>query len=187
MEKVLIVVDMQNDFVSGSLGTPEAQAIVSNVRRKVESAKKKGYKIIFTRDTHQANYLDTSEGKKLPVEHCIENTWGWEIIDELDTENCRVINKPTFGYKEWESILSVANAEHNFFDSYTVSIETPKSIEVIGLCTDICVIANCIILKTLYPDAEITVNAKCCAGVTPESHEAALKVMKMCQINVIGE
>lgn len=168
MKKTLIVVDMQNDFIDGSLGTKEAQAIVPNVRKKIEEYKARGDEIIFTRDTHFERYLETNEGKHLPVEHCIINTQGWQIADGLEVENCSYIDKPTFGWKHWSN--------HNF-----------EEIELVGLCTDICVVSNALILKAQFPEINITVDASCCAGVTPESHKAALTTMKMCQINVIGE
>ncbi len=168
MEKTLIVVDMQNDFIDGSLGTKEAQAIVENVKNKIAEYELRGDEIIFTRDTHEADYLNTLEGKKLPVEHCIYGTYGWEIKDGLEVSNCEYINKPNFGYVGWNN--------RDF-----------EEIEIIGLCTDICVVSNALILKAMYSDAEITVDASCCAGVTPETHRAALETMKMCQINVIGE
>ena len=167
--KTLIVIDMQNDFISGTLGTKEAQAIVPNVKRKIEEYKARGDEIIFTRDTHQSNYLDTMEGKYLPVKHCIQGTYGWLISDELDNGvGYPVINKYTFGFDGW--------VNYNF-----------EEVELVGLCTDICVVSNALILKALFPDIDITVDASCCAGVTPESHQAALTTMKMCQINVIGE
>ena len=166
--KTLIVVDMQNDFIDGSLGTREAQAIVPKVKEKIKEYQERGNEIIFTRDTHQSDYLNTPEGKKLPVEHCIEGTEGWEIAEGLEVPGCSYINKPTFGWTHW--------SERNF-----------EEIELCGLCTDICVVSNALILKAEFPDAEITVDATCCAGVTPESHEAALTTMKMCQIHVIGE
>ena len=166
--KTLIVIDMQNDFVNGALGTKEAQDIIPNVKKKIEEYVSNGDEIIFTRDTHGANYLETPEGKKLPVEHCIIGTHGWQIVDELEVPNCQCINKPTFGWTNWNGRL---------FDE----------IEIVGLCTDICVVSNALILKATYPEVEITVDASCCAGVTPESHNAALLTMKMCQINVIGD
>jgi nicotinamidase-related amidase len=169
MKKTLIVIDMQNDFIDGSLGTPEAQAIVPNVKKKIEEYDANGYNVVFTRDTHQKDYLDTNEGKHLPVEHCIEGTYGWQIASELDWELRPIVDKPTFGNLNWKS----------FFDF--------EEIEIVGLCTDICVVSNALILKAMYPDSNITVDASCCAGVTPESHKAALTTMKMCQINVIGE
>lgn len=169
MKKTLIVVDMQNDFIDGALGTKEAQAIVPNVKKKIEEYKARGDEIIFTRDTHQKDYLNTNEGKHLPVEHCIEGTHGWQIRDELFTEPMPIVDKPTFGNLHWKS----------FFDF--------EEIEIVGLCTDICVVSNALILKAMYPEINITVDASCCAGVTPESHQAALTTMKMCQINVIGE
>ena len=163
--KTLIVIDMQNDFIDGSLGTPEAVDIVENVKAKIKEAEANGDRIIFTRDTHQENYLETNEGKHLPVVHCIEGTPGWEIRDGLYVEGADIINKPSFGYTCW--------AEYEF-----------DEIELIGLCTDICVVSNALILKALYPEIRISVDAACCAGVTKESHEAALKTMAMCQIEV---
>lgn len=168
MKKTLIVVDMQNDFIDMALGTKEAVAIVPRVKAKIEEYLKNGDEIIYTRDTHGKNYLETPEGKKLPVPHCIKGTKGWEIADGLYREGSRIIDKPNFGWQDW--------ASENFED-----------VEIIGLCTDICVVSNALIIKTMFPDASIKVDASCCAGVTPESHTAALKTMSMCQINVIGE
>ncbi|MEY8524439.1 cysteine hydrolase [bacterium 1XD8-76] len=168
MKKTLIVVDMQNDFIDGSLGTKEAQAIVGNVKKKIGEYQARGDEIIFTRDTHRENYLDTSEGKKLPVEHCICGTKGWEIAEGLEVPGSICIDKPTFGWTHWN--------DRNF-----------EEIELVGLCTDICVVSNALILKAMFPETEITVDASCCAGVTRETHEAALQTMKMCQIRVIGE
>lgn len=169
MKRTLIVVDMQNDFIDGALGTKEAQAIVPNVKKKIEEYKARGDEIIFTRDTHLSNYLDTNEGEHLPVKHCIEGTYGWLISDELDNGvGYPVINKYTFGFDGW--------IHYDF-----------EEIELVGLCTDICVVSNALILKALFPDIDIAVDASCCAGVTPETHKAALTTMKMCQINIIGE
>ena len=165
MKRTLIVIDMQNDFIDGSLGTPEAQAIVPNVKAKIQEYADRGDEIIFTRDTHQKNYLDTPEGRKLPVEHCIEGTHGWQIADGLMPEGCEVINKPSFGWTGWAG-------------------RTFKKVELVGLCTDICVVSNALILKAEYPEAEISVDASCCAGVTVETHQAALLTMKMCQVDV---
>ena len=165
MKRTLIVVDMQNDFIDGSLGTKEAQAIVGNVKKKIEQYRANGDEIIFTRDTHQADYLQTPEGKELPVEHCIEGTHGWEIAEGIDIPDCLHIDKPTFGWTKWN--------QYNF-----------ETMELVGLCTDICVVSNALILKAYFPEAEISVDASCCAGVTPESHEAALTTMKMCQIQI---
>ena len=166
--KTLIVVDMQNDFIDGSLGTKEAQAIVPNVKEKIREYKERGDEIIFTRDTHQSDYLDTPEGKKLPVVHCIEGTKGWQIADGLEVEGCTYIDKPTFGWTHWDE-------------------RTFQEIEMVGLCTDICVVSNALILKAMFPSVEITVDASCCAGVTPQTHLAALETMRMCQILVTGE
>lgn len=168
MKRTLIVVDMQNDFIDGSLGTPEAVAIVGKVKQKINEYKERGDEVIFTRDTHGEDYLDTPEGKKLPVVHCVKGTDGWQISDKLDATGCDIIDKPSFGWTKWN--------ERSF-----------ESIELVGLCTDICVVSNALILKAFFPDAEITVDASCCAGVTPVTHSAALATMKMCQINVIGD
>ena len=172
--KTLIVVDMQNDFIDGALGTQEAVAIVPNVQKKIAEYKDRGDRIVFTRDTHYDDYLDTNEGKHLPVKHCIYDTNGWKISNELDTTNAIFVNKDTFGYNDWPEILGRCYSRND-------------SIELVGLCTDICVVSNALILKAMYPELDITVDANCCAGVTPESHNAALLTMKMCQINVIGE
>ncbi len=168
MKKTLIVVDMQKDFIDGTLGTKEAVAILENVKKKIAEYKDRGDEIIFTRDTHQKNYLETNEGRNLPVEHCIENTEGWEVNLELIVEGATYINKPSFGYMGWN--------DFNF-----------EEVELIGLCTDICVVSNALIIKATYPEIDVTVDASCCAGVTPETHKAALATMKCCQIKVIGE
>lgn len=182
MKKTLIVIDMQNDFIYGALGTKEAQAIVPNVKKKIEEYKARGDEIIFTRDTHDEDYLNTNEGKHLPVEHCIEGTEGWNIYPGLDVENCEHIDKATFGWPWWMSALfPCEDDEKRYF------FRDLEDVEIVGLCTDICVVSNALILKANYPWANITVDASCCAGVTPESHKAALTTMKMCQINVIGE
>ena len=163
--KTLIVVDMQNDFIDGSLGTKEALALVDNVKAKIKEYKDNGDEVIFTRDTHHDNYMNTNEGHYLPVVHCIENTKGWEIREGLYFEGAKIIDKPSFGYTGWGNFK---------FDE----------IEIIGLCTDICVVSNALILKALNPEIKISVDPKCCAGVTPDSHNAALETMKMCQIEI---
>ena len=175
--KVLVVVDMQNDFITGSLGTPEAQAIVPNVKKKIEEYLDNNDVVFYTRDTHFDGYLDSKEGQKLPVEHCIHGTNGWQIhkdllgYDRTDHRNEYIIDKYTFGCWELPGMLNI------FSDV--------DEIELVGLCTDICVVSNALLLKSyFYDDAEISVDATCCAGITPETHEAALKTMEMCQINV---
>lgn len=167
---ILIVVDMQNDFIDGSLGTAEAQQIVDNVCDKVKNFKGK---IIFTRDTHEDNYMDTQEGKKLPVSHCIIGSDGWQIHEKLRPYAKEVIDKPTFG--------SVALAH------LLPAIDNIDSIILVGICTDICVISNAMLLKAFLPEVPITVDASCCAGVTPLSHKNALEAMKACQINIVNE
>jgi len=171
MKKVLIVVDMQNDFIDGSLGTKEAVAIVPNVEAKLRAFEGE---VIFTRDTHTSDYLQTQEGKNLPVVHCVKDTEGWEIRKELQFREGTILDKPTFGSKELGTLLREINEK-----------ETIESIEVIGLCTDICVISNALLAKAFLPETPILVDASCCAGVTPATHENALNAMKMCQIQVI--
>ncbi|MBE5731591.1 MAG: cysteine hydrolase [Clostridiales bacterium] len=170
MKNILIVVDMQNDFIDGSLGTKEAVAILPNVARKINEYRQRGDKIIFTADTHFDNYLDTNEGKHLPVKHCIKGTDGWKISPKLDVGDSKIIEKPTFGYLEWKNEIENVDG---------------LSIELIGLCTDICVVSNALILKATFPSATIKVDSTCCAGVTPSSHTSALTTMQMCQIEVM--
>ena len=178
MNKVLIVVDMQKDFVDGSLGTKEAVSIVPAVTEEIG----KDYDhIVFTRDTHQTDYLNTNEGRHLPVEHCIQNTDGWQLdkavneaLSKLSEDSYTLLNKPTFGSEDLVKLLKEYD-EKKHIDSITL----------IGLCTDICVVTNALLIKTAFPEIEIRVLKDCCAGVTPESHEAALTTMKMCQIEII--
>lgn len=167
---ILIVVDMQNDFISGALGTKEAQAIVEKAAEKIKNFKGR---VIFTRDTHENNYMDTQEGKKLPVSHCIIGTEGWQIHPLLAPYADTVIDKPTFGSVTLATCMS--------------AMDNVESITLIGICTDICVISNAMLLKAFMPEVPITVDASCCAGVTPESHKNALEAMKCCQINIVNE
>lgn len=174
MSKILIVVDMQNDFVDGSLGTKEAQAIVPAVINKIKDF---DGKIIFTKDTHKKNYLHTQEGANLPVEHCIKGTPGHNIIKELSPYQEKAyatFEKETFGSRKLAKFLRSLNKKKPI-----------ESIELIGLCTDICVISNAMMIKGFLPEVPILVDESCCAGVTPESHERALTVMKGCQIQVV--
>jgi nicotinamidase-related amidase len=166
MKKTLIVVDMQNDFIDMALGTPEAVAILPAVKARIDAYAAAGHEILYTRDTHEENYLDTPEGKKLPVKHCIRGTRGWQIAEGLYLDGCRIIDKPNFGWPHWQE-------------------EALEDVELIGLCTDICVVSNALIIKATFPEASVKVNAACCAGVTPESHTAALMTMKMCQIDIL--
>ena len=168
--KILIVVDMQNDFITGPLGTPEAQAIIKNVKNKIEEYVSRGDQVIFTRDTHFKDYLNSHEGKHLPTTHCFEGSYGWNITEEIDKPECQHLNKLTFGYLGWD-----------------LRLNKPSEIEIIGVCTDVCVISNALILRSTFREADITVDASCCAGSTPAKHKAALQVMKSCDINVIGE
>jgi nicotinamidase-related amidase len=169
--KYLIVVDMQNDFIDGALGTKEAAAIVPYVKSVIEHF---DGTVIFTRDTHFENYMETQEGKNLPAPHCIKGTDGWQIRAELDAlRKTEAIDKVTFGSKDLVKVLEGKT-----------DIE---SIMFVGLCTDICVISNVMLIKAFYPEIPLTVDAKACAGVTPESHKNALEAMKMCQVKVINE
>ena len=169
--KLLIVIDMQNDFIDGALGTAEAVKIVPAVADKLAARRSEGWKVLFTRDTHGADYLDTQEGRRLSVPHCIWGTEGWQITSSLEVGEAALVDKPTFGS------LGLAEAAANLGE--------PEEIELVGLCTDICVISNAMILKARFPEARVLVDAACCAGVTPESHENALKAMGVCQVDVI--
>ncbi|MBR1477249.1 MAG: cysteine hydrolase [Lachnospiraceae bacterium] len=173
MSKYLIVVDMQKDFVDGSLGTKEAVEIVPLVREKIKNF---DGKIIFTKDTHYADYLNTQEGQKLPVEHCIRGTEGWEIVPQLTKftqgDKVQVFEKNTFGSTELAEYLKKR--------SYDID-----SIEFVGLCTDICVISNALLIKANMPEIKLIADSKCMAGVTPEKHNAALETMRSCQIEII--
>lgn len=163
--KVLVVVDMQNDFISGSLGSSDAQKIVPNV---VDKVKNFDGRIIFTRDTHDDYYLKTQEGKKLPVKHCIKETYGWQICDELKPYAKEIIDKVTFGSIDLPNMIDKSVSE----------------IEICGLCTDICVISNAMILKANFTETKISVDSSCCAGVTTDSHNTALNAMKAVQIEI---
>ena len=180
--QVLVVVDMQNDFVSGALGTPEAREIVSRVADRAAAAKERGEEILFTRDTHEEGYLDTQEGRKLPVPHCIRGTWGWEIVEPLQNYAEHPIDKPTFGSQFLGALLKARDEDLRRQGKPGV-----ERVTLIGLCTDICVISNALLIKAFLPEAEVAVDASCCAGVTPESHRTALTAMKACQITVEHE
>lgn len=177
-QKILIVVDMQNDFITGTLGSDMAADIVGNVKGAIREAQNNNSTIIFTRDTHDDTYLETSEGKMLPVVHCIKDTNGWQVADVLtegiDTGRIQFVDKPTFGYTGWNGVIKATEDKGADLD-----------ITLIGVCTDICVVSNALLLKAFYPEANISVIADCCAGVTKESHEAALVTMQSCQINII--
>jgi len=168
--KLLVVIDMQNDFIDGALGTAEAMAIVDNVAEKIRSARTAGDLVWFTRDTHEENYLSTQEGRNLPVPHCIRGSFGWEISSKLDVADSPVIDKPTFGSVELAQKIA--------------QLENLESVELVGLCTDICVISNAMLIKAQLPELPVSVDASCCAGVTPASHDNALAAMRMCQIAI---
>lgn len=176
MKHFLIVVDMQKDFVDGALGTAEAEKIVTNVARKIEDFEGT---IFVTYDTHDENYLQTNEGRNLPVKHCVKGTPGWEldhrIAAALEGKKYTKVEKPTFGSVDLPELVESAAGPGQF------------TVELVGLCTDICVVSNALLLKAYFPEMQIFVDAGCCAGVTPQSHEAALTTMKMCQITIKGE
>ena len=163
--KTLIVVDMQKDFIDGALGTAEAVAIKDKVREKIKQYLDRGDEVIFTRDTHSADYMNTHEGSLLPVLHCVKDSDGWQIPADIDVAECRHIDKPAFGYTGWDK-----------FDF--------EEVELVGLCTDICVVSNALILRALFPEINISVDSACCAGVSPETHKAALATMGCCQIEI---
>lgn len=173
--KLLVVIDMQNDFIDGVLGSPEAQAIVPNVVAKIKDADI----IILTQDTHYDNYLNTEEGKHLPIPHCLFKEWGWklnsDIFNALDiiTKNIFIRTKETFGYDCYEEFAIKYNGHIT-------------EIEIIGLDTDFCVLANAMILKATFPNVPITIDASCCAGSTPEWHKKALDMLEHCHFNVIN-
>lgn len=181
MKKILIVIDMQTDFISGQLGTKEAQGIIPNVVNKIKEYHKNGHIVLSTQDTHYENYLETQEGELLPIPHCIEGTTGWNIVTEVQQELDKMpelseyVRKTTFGYAELGSVIS------NLLrcDDYEV--------ELVGVCTDICVVANALIIKTHCPEIKVFVDASCCAGTSIENHRHALATMKSCQVHVINE
>ena len=173
MKRFLVVVDMQNDFIDGSLGTKEAVTIVPAVVEKI-----KGFDgdIFVTLDTHAENYMQTAEGKKLPVVHCVKGSHGWELNKSVEAalkgKNVTRVEKPTFGSVELPKLIEKAASDEDF------------SIEIIGLCTDICVVSNALMLKAYFYEKDISVDANCCAGVTPETHRAALDTMRCCQVGI---
>ncbi|MBQ5321408.1 MAG: cysteine hydrolase [Oscillospiraceae bacterium] len=173
MKKFLVVVDIQNDFVSGALGTGEAEALISGAAEYIRSF---DGEIFVTLDTHFSDYLKTAEGEKLPVEHCIKDSDGWrldrEIEEALSGKNYTLVEKVTFGSVDLPDFIKEAAGEEEF------------EIELIGLCTDICVVSNALILKANFPESEISVIERLCAGVTPEKHKAAIETMRSCQINI---
>ena len=170
--KILVVVDMQNDFITGSLGTKEAQNIVPAVVEKIRQRKTEGYEILVTMDTHGEDYLQTQEGRNLPVEHCIKGSEGWKLASEIEKEvvGCRRYEKTTFGSRELVRDLGQMK---------------PESVEFVGLCTDICVVSNVLGVKAWLPETPICVDSHCCAGVTPQSHQAALDTMTSCQVEIL--
>ena len=170
MKRLLVIVDMQNDFLTGALANENAERVLANVKAKLEKARLENIEVVFTRDTHFENYLSTQEGKNLPVPHCIKGTWGWNIADGLYEGNERVFDKPVFGSIELATFVK----EGGYTD-----------VEVVGVCTDICVVSNVLLIKAYCPETAVVVDSDCCAGVTKESHESALKTMASCQVSVL--
>ncbi len=174
MQHILVVVDMQNDFIDGALGTPEARAVVQHVADKIRGFEGR---VMATRDTHGDNYLATQEGRKLPVTHCVQGTWGWQIHPEIQPLlREEPVDKPVFGSDRLGHMLKEANEQ-----------EPIASVTLVGLCTDICVISNAAIIRAFLPETEVIVDAACCAGVTPQSHQTALDAMKACQVRIENE
>lgn len=173
MRKILLVIDMQNDFIDGALGTKEAEEIVDRVAEEI--GKYSVEDVFATRDTHGADYLDTQEGKNLPVPHCIQDTPGWELNPKIAAAlgDAQILDKPSFGSVELARLMA------------RLALEEELQITLVGLCTDICVVSNALLLKAFLPETPVSVIADCCAGVTPESHTAALKTMEMCQVKII--
>lgn len=170
MKKMLFVVDYQNDFVSGTLGTPEAQLLFPFMEAKIKEYRDAGHPVVFTRDTHyEETYLSSQEGRNLPILHCLKDTWGWQVTDGIDTDGSLIIDKEAFG---------VAN-----IGEYVA--EDIEQVEIVGICTDICVVSNALILKSQRPELPIITDSKCCAGLTPEKHIAALEVLRSNQIKVL--
>ncbi len=175
MKKILLVIDMQNDFIDAALGTKEAVAIVENVKSKIKSYEKSN--IFATRDTHEENYLETQEGEHLPVRHCIRGTEGWQIRKDIQKllDESKIFDKPTFGS------LRLAQTIKEMYENEKGELE----VEICGLCTDICVVSNALLLKATLPEMKIFLDPKCCAGVTPQKHDAAIETMRSCQIQII--
>ncbi len=169
--KVLVVVDMQNDFIDGALGSAEAVSIVPSVAVCIRAAHAEGASVVFTRDTHGDDYLSTQEGRLLPVPHCIQGTWGWQLHREMDTEGASLLNKGSFGSLALPTLIR--------------GLGQIEQIELVGLCTDICVISNALILKAAFPETLVSVVSTACAGVTPAAHQNALDAMRSCQVNVL--
>lgn len=169
----LVVIDMQNDFIDGAMGNAAAVAVVPHVAVKIAAYREMGAPIVFTRDTHGEDYLMTREGRNLPVVHCVKGTNGWQISSALDTSGAVVVDKTTYGCLSLPETIA--------------ALDGVSGIEMVGVCTDVCVLSNAIILKAAFPEWPLVVDASCCAGVTPQSHKNALEAMKMCQITVVNE
>lgn len=169
MKNALIVIDMQNDFLTGALANAQADRVIENVKKKISQYRERNEEIVFTRDTHENNYMQTQEGKNLPVPHCIKNSDGWAIVDGLVQNGDKIFDKPTFG-----SIELAKYVQESGFDS----------VELVGVCTDICVASNALLIKAFCPEVCVSVDGACCAGVTQESHLHALETMASCQVRI---
>ena len=176
--KILVVVDMQNDFITGALGTKEAQAIVPKIQQKIDQCRKEDNLVVFTQDTHDENYLNTQEGKHLPIPHCIHGSDGWQLV--YDADDRYVVQKETFGSKALARLIGR-------YAHMLLSNNKAEVVELVGVCTGICVLSNAVLIKSMLPEIPIVVDASCCACVTPESHKTALEAMKLLQIEVINE
>lgn len=185
--KILVVIDMQNDFIDGALGSPEAQAIVPAVAEKIKSCAGEDTLVLFTKDTHGENYMETTEGKYLPVPHCIRGTDGWKINKEISragkTTGVAMYNSETIINSR---ILKGTFASNDLAALIKYYQDMAECAELVGVCTDICVVSNALLIKTMCPDLKVIVDASCCAATTPEKHEAALKTMESCQVEIIN-
>lgn len=185
-DKFLVVIDMQNDFCTGALKNDDAVAVIPFIKAQIEHARKTGTKIIYTRDTHGSNYMETIEGKYLPVPHCIRDTKGWEIVDELAPKGNVLVYNPGVPAKLSDAVLdaTIINKTHFGFDEWKKFIPEDSEVTMVGTCTDICVVSNSLAIKAIE-GVEVTVLAEGCAGLTKEKHEHALDVMTSCQCRVI--
>lgn len=186
--KYLFVIDVQNDFITGALGTREAQETMPNIVKEIQEKVTQGYKVILTRDTHYKNtYMKSLEGQKLPILHCVENTWGWEIsprIMSVIPDDSIFVNKNTFGTFDICTLIADMERAYELKD-FLAPVKNVDEIEIIGFCSDICVISNALILRAAYRNTPIIIKKNCCAGVTPEKHEAAMQVLESCQIDIV--
>ncbi len=170
MKRLAVVIDMQRDFISGALGTPEASVAAERIAERLKTLRSRGTEIVYTQDTHGEDYAKTQEGRRLPVAHCLEGSEGWQILPSLYIPGSKIFRKSAYGSPE----LAAYVAEEGF-----------DEVELLGVCTDICVISNALLIRAFSPETRVAVNAACCAGATPEGHENALRAMAVCHVDII--